>query len=186
MQWVYAGATNLRYAKLLNGDIDATLLNVPYSYEKGVSRIANMYDAIGPYQGVVANLNKSWLNKSVNANRFAKFATGFYGRVQKMKAQPQVTIAELQDYYGIGAAEAADVYNRMFATDGLSLSPDFNLKQLEGTEAYFTADTGISVPQQRAWLGTVSETCSRLVIRYKSPNPSRTRRHVSNHCYPRT
>ena len=54
------GATNLRYLELIAGTVNATLLNPPFNYKPGAPVIVRMYDKIGPYQGVVANINKSW------------------------------------------------------------------------------------------------------------------------------
>ena len=59
LQWVRAGATNLRYDKLVAGQLDATLLNPPYSLKPGIARQADFRGSIGAYQGVVANVNQS-------------------------------------------------------------------------------------------------------------------------------
>ena len=61
LTWVKAGATDLRAERLQAGDIDATLLNPPFSLRPGVSRIATLAgdDTTSRYQGVVANLNRT-------------------------------------------------------------------------------------------------------------------------------
>ena len=37
LDWIKAGATNLRYQQLLDGQLDATLLNPPFSYRPGIN-----------------------------------------------------------------------------------------------------------------------------------------------------
>ncbi len=152
LQWTFAGATNLRVSKLLNHEIDATLLNPPYSYQSGVTRMIRMYDAIGSYQGVVINLNKAWLAEAENQSRFKDFVNGFYQRVNEMKNNPDQTITQLSTYYNIDVAEATSTYNSLWESDGLSLQPQFNLQQLAGTESIFHSDTGITIPSTRSWI----------------------------------
>jgi len=76
LHFTFAGATNLRYTKLLNGEIDATLLNPPYSYGTGINRMIRMSDFLGAYQGVVVNVNKSWLATSNNKNKIQDLRAG--------------------------------------------------------------------------------------------------------------
>ena len=154
LAWLFVGATNLRVDELFKGNIDATLLNPPYSYQDGVKRIIRMYDAIGSYQGIVVNINKSWLSNPNNAAKVTKFVAGYYAIVQEMKNQPNVTILKLANYYGVTTTEAAETYNSLWEADGLSLSPQFNLAQLEGTESIFSNDftPKIIIPESRDWI----------------------------------
>lgn len=152
LTWIFAGATNLRVTKLLNHEIDATLLNPPYSYQSGVTRMIRMYDAIGSYQGVVMNLNKTWLAKSANQSRLNNFINGFYSRINEMKNNPDQTISQLATYYKLDTVEATNTYNSLWESDGLSTTTQFNNAQLSGTESIFGNDSGINVPTVRNWV----------------------------------
>lgn len=123
LHWLFEGATNLRVAELLSGNIDATLLNPPYSYKNGVARMIKMSEAIGNYQGVVINLNKAW------------------------SANPTKTILKLVNYYGISASEASNTYARLWESDGLSLSSVFNQAELRGTQSIFSWDRKRAIPE---------------------------------------
>jgi len=149
---VYAGATNLRYGKLIAGEIDATLLNPPYSYASGVTRLVRMSEAVGSYLGVVVNVRKSWLADGGNAGRLETFAAAWYGLLAALKADMEGTVSLLATHYKISRAEASDVYVRLFEPDGLSQGPEFDLRQVEGTEALFSGDTGKAVPGPRTWI----------------------------------
>lgn len=153
IRWVYAGATNLRYKKLVDGEVLATLLNPPYSYGTGVTRLAKMLDAVGPYQGVVVNINKSWRADATNATRLTAFLSAYYQYVNTLKTDKAETIAALVAHYAIAEPQAAAVYARLWEADGLSLGPEFSLKQIEGTETLFSWDTGVKVVPPRSWLG---------------------------------
>ena len=114
-----------------------------------------MYDVIGEYQGVVVNLNKTWLENPINKKRLGDFAAAYYSRVQEMKSNPDKTILELKEFYSLSDSEAADVYSRLWQQDGLSLNPQFNLNKLEGTENLFSNDTSITVTLPRTWIGDI-------------------------------
>jgi hypothetical protein len=157
--WVKAGATNIRYTELLGNNIDATLLNPPYSYETGVNRMVRLYDAIGDYQGVVVNINKTWLENPANKKRLGDFMSAYYSRILDMKSSALQTIAELEEFYGLSSPEATDVYNRLWQQDGLSLSEQFDVAKLAGTEKLFGNDIHVVVPHQRTWVsGFISST----------------------------
>lgn len=152
LDWLYTGATNLRVIELLNGNIDATLLNPPYSYKSGVTRMVKMSEVIGDYQGVVINLNKSWLADAANARALTKFISGYYQRVQEMKAKPDETITQLMAYYEISKTEAIDTYNSLWELDGLSLTPEFDQAKLSGTESIYSWDSKTTIPVSNSWL----------------------------------
>lgn len=128
LHWSFAGASNLRVTELLTGNIDAALLNPPYSYQNGVARIIRMSDTIGRYQVVVINLNKAW------------------------SANPTETISELANYYGISQSEASNTYASLWENDGLSLSPVFSQANLHETESIFSWDSKRAIPESRNWL----------------------------------
>lgn len=96
-----------------------------------------------------AKINKSWLAKLKNKICLANFIRGFYTRVKKMKDSPDKTIAQLANYYDISEGEAQNAYYSLWKSDGLSLSPKFNIKNLQGTEMVFTKDLGIKIPELR-------------------------------------
>jgi hypothetical protein len=61
---VYAGATNLRYEKLLRGEFDATLLGAPFTrlaMRQGYHSLGTVIDALGGYQAVVLVARRPWL-----------------------------------------------------------------------------------------------------------------------------
>lgn len=61
---VYAGATNLRYDKLVRGEFDATLLGAPFTQlaiRQGYPSLGAVIDALGGYQAVVLVARRPWL-----------------------------------------------------------------------------------------------------------------------------
>jgi hypothetical protein len=61
---VYAGATNLRYEKLLRGEFDATLLGAPFTrmaMAQHFSSLATVIGVLGGYQAVVLVAQRRWL-----------------------------------------------------------------------------------------------------------------------------
>ena len=151
LHWLFEGATNLRVAELLSGNIDATLLNPPYSYTNGIPRMIQMSAAIGSYQGVIINVNKAWLANPSNAANLAAFIRGYYQRVNEMQANPTKTILKLVNYYGISASESSNTYARLWESDGLSLSSVFNQAELRGTQSIFSWDRKRAIPESRNW-----------------------------------
>ncbi len=61
---VYAGATNLRYEKLVAGQFDATLLGAPFTrlaQRLGYVSLGSIIDALGGYQAIVLVAQADWL-----------------------------------------------------------------------------------------------------------------------------
>lgn len=61
---VYAGATNLRFQKLVDGAFDATLLGAPFTRlaaARGFVPLCSVIDALGGYQAIVLVAHRSWL-----------------------------------------------------------------------------------------------------------------------------
>lgn len=61
---VYAGATNRRYEKLLQGEFDATLLGAPFTrlaMRQGYHSLGTVIEALGGYQAVVLVARRPWL-----------------------------------------------------------------------------------------------------------------------------
>lgn len=61
---VYAGATNLRYEKLVRGDFDATLLGAPFTrlaLRQGYASLGSVIGALGGYQAIVLTAQADWL-----------------------------------------------------------------------------------------------------------------------------
>jgi len=61
---IYAGATNLRYDKLLRGEFDATLLGAPFTrlaLRQGYNSLGTVIGALGGYQAVVFVARRPWL-----------------------------------------------------------------------------------------------------------------------------
>lgn len=147
-QFVFAGATNLRYEKLLqlNSAIHATLLNPPYSFGEGVNRLHRLTNAFGAYQGVVANANRSWLADKGNAKRLRRFADVFYETVRGIRNSPTQSIKALQAFYRIPEGQATATFERLWASDGLSLNGQFNSQALAVTRKIFIEDSGVVTP----------------------------------------
>ncbi|MEW6258062.1 MAG: hypothetical protein AB1592_19075 [Pseudomonadota bacterium] len=62
---VYAGATNVRFQKLVAGGFDATLLGTPFSrlaQARGFNALGRVVDALGGYQAIVLCGRRSWLD----------------------------------------------------------------------------------------------------------------------------
>ncbi|OYX15310.1 MAG: hypothetical protein B7Z15_01025 [Rhizobiales bacterium 32-66-8] len=69
---VYAGATNLRFEKLLAGDFDATLLGAPFTrlaLAGGFRSLGTVIAALGGYQAVVLVAQTPWLAQNLAAAR---------------------------------------------------------------------------------------------------------------------
>lgn len=157
LQWLMIGATNLRFDKLKEGVVDATLLNPPFSYRLSpeFSKI-RMYNKVGAYQGVVVNVKKSWLKDKVNSERLKDFSTSYFGYINYLKLNKDKTIALLINYYkDINASEAEKIYTRLWEPDGLNQSSQFDKAQLEGTERLFNWDIKAEPP--RTWVGNINE-----------------------------
>jgi hypothetical protein len=61
---VYAGATNVRYEKLIDGQFEATLLGAPFTdlaLDRGFRSQGSVRDLLGGYQGIVLVTKRSWL-----------------------------------------------------------------------------------------------------------------------------
>ena len=61
---IYAGATNLRYDKLLRGEFEATLLGAPFTrlaLRQGYNSLGTVIGALGGYQAVVFVAHRPWL-----------------------------------------------------------------------------------------------------------------------------
>jgi hypothetical protein len=152
--WIRAGATDLRYEQLRAQELDATLLNPPFSYRPGVTRMAALSgNAIIPrYQGVVANLNQSWLGSRRHRASLAAFITLYRRALRDLREHPDDTIAKLVAFYGLSPEIAAAVFARLWAADGLNSTGVFDDGALAETERIFAEDTGLMVPRVRTWI----------------------------------
>ena len=69
---VYAGATNLRYEKLMARDFDATLLGAPFTrlaIDQGFRPLTSVIEALGGYQAIVLVARRPWLDSHGAAAR---------------------------------------------------------------------------------------------------------------------
>ena len=69
---VYAGATNLRYEKLMARDFDATLLGAPFTrlaIDQGFRPLTSVIEALGGYQAIVLVARRPWLESHGAAAR---------------------------------------------------------------------------------------------------------------------
>lgn len=148
---LYTGATNLRYDKLVQHEINATLLNPPFSYDN-VKCIVRVFDLVGAYQGVVANVSKSWLNQNENRARLRDFIHIYSQTIEFIFANPEPVIIDLSKFYALSRPVAVAIYERLIENDGLNRSPQFNNAALLGTEKLFTWSTQVVVPENRSWI----------------------------------
>lgn len=80
---VFAGATNVRYEKLLAGQFDATLLGTPFTVlaeQQGFQSLARPIDVLGGYQGVVFAALRPWL--ATHAELARRLVNHFFSSVQ--------------------------------------------------------------------------------------------------------
>lgn len=143
-----------RYQKLAAGELDATLLNPPFTsmLAQGIP-CQPLYALIGPYQGVVANVRKSWQRSPINKKNLLTFYGAYRCVMADMKMYPAKTIFSLASFYNITAATATAVYASLWQPDGLNAASCFNVAQLNGTEYIFSQDTGIRIPRgPRVWV----------------------------------
>lgn len=143
---------SIRYEKLRDRQIDATLLNPPFSYLSDINRIDSLVTVIGSYQGVVANLNQSWLNDSSHQQLVKQFIQIYQKTIINMQQNPELTIQKLTDFYQLSPQIAANIYARLWRSDGLNTTFKFDNSALTGTESIFTEDTKIHVPSARFWI----------------------------------
>ncbi|QUS62134.1 DUF4114 domain-containing protein [Synechocystis sp. PCC 7338] len=152
LDFIKAGATNLRYDKLIDNQIDATLLNPPYSYFEGAQADPGFQLFLGDYQGVVANTNK-YLWQDLDKRALLKdFMTSYQAMLQNLEANSQSTIQSLSDYYSISMDIATSIYNRLWMPNGLNINFQFSDSQLQGTESIFSQDTQIFIPSKQYWV----------------------------------
>lgn len=154
ISWLMAGATNVRYEKLMDSQIDATLLNPPFSYQDGIHCIGALSgNAVIPYyQGVVANLNKSWLDKPSHQHALCEFIKIYQQVLAVMRNMPEETISKLAKFYELPNTVVSAIYDRLWEDDGLNTTIDFNEQALKQTEQIFYQDTKLEVPQSRYWV----------------------------------
>ncbi|MGL5035840.1 MAG: hypothetical protein ACRC6M_18800 [Microcystaceae cyanobacterium] len=146
-----AGATNLRYEKLITNQIDATLLNPPFSYLPGVKRDPSFQEFLGSYQGVVANTNKStWQDPNKRA-LLQQFINSYETLIQDLQVAPTAAIQNLADFYHLPLDTATNIYDRLWMPNGLNKDSQFRDAQLQGTEQIFSWDTEISIPTTKYW-----------------------------------
>lgn len=118
---VYAGATNVRYDKLLSGEFAATLLGAPFTdlaASKGYNSLGSVSRELGSYQGVVLVSKRSWLDSHGHEARRA-LAT-LEAAIDWAQHAPE---SELVEYVkacvpAVGTeAEAAQVARTLFGPD---------------------------------------------------------------------
>jgi hypothetical protein len=154
LDWQKVGATDIRYEKLRDGLIDATLLNPPFSYQDGITRIAALTsnDTIPRYQGVVANLNQSWWADPSHQSAVRAFVNAYRQTLASLQHQPAAAVTRLMAFYGLSQPVASAVHARLWQADGLNTATAFDTQALAETERVFAQDTGLEVPTVRAWV----------------------------------
>lgn len=150
---VYAGATNLRYEKLLGGGFDATLLGAPYTrlaMRREFRSLGTVIEAMGGYQGVVLVAHRAWLaGNAGKARQIVQCLTGTLAWAAKEQNRA-VTEAVLQDSFpGLDRATAAEAARDLFGpgsdflADGRMREPDIAV-----VLRLFNLSRGVSVTPQ--------------------------------------
>ncbi|MBJ7898876.1 MAG: hypothetical protein GC158_02895 [Cyanobacteria bacterium RI_101] len=152
LNFVKAGATNFRYEQLIGDQLDATLLNPPYSYYPNLQRDPDFQIFLGAYQGVVANTNKYLWKDTDKRLLLEGFMTSYQSMLQGLQAHPTATVQSLSNYYSLDTETATYIYNRLWSPNGLNINFRFDNSQLQKTEYIFSKDTGIDISGQRSWL----------------------------------
>ncbi len=150
--FVKAGATNIRAEKLHAGELDATLLNPPFSCLESVKRDPGFRAFIRDYVGVVINTNQSLWTSPPQRASVEQFLEAYRRCVTTMRDDLPTTISQLASFYHIDPDTARKIYQRLWEENGLSSGFVFNPAGMLNTEKYFAEDTGLCVPSQRPWL----------------------------------
>lgn len=153
VQWVYAGATNLRYEKLVAQAINATLLNPPFTtFVRSAVPCDPFYTHTGPIQGSVGNVHQSALLDPYRSALIRRFFDCYKRATLDMRDDKAGAVAGLSDFYNVTSDVAEDIYSRLWGVDGLSTSFCFEPTRLSTSEAIFAQDTGLNVPRLRWWV----------------------------------
>lgn len=151
--WVYAGATNIRYEKLVAQSINATLLNPPFTaFLDAAVPCDPYYKHTGPIQGSVGNVHSSALQDPYMSSLIRQFFECYKAATLDMRYNKRGAVAGLSTYYNVTSAVAEDVYGRLWGVDGLSTSFCFETERLSNSEGIFAQDTGLSVARSRWWV----------------------------------
>ncbi len=152
LKWLKSGATNIRYKKLINGQLDATLLNPPFCVMPNVNCLTNLYKHLGEYQGLIANTRQKWFIK--NQSRVNKFITIYHELLASILNNAEQTIDQIKQFYAISQDTAQKIYARLLESDGLNFSKDFN-NRLKNTEKIFCSEMkNVYIPEKRDWIIT--------------------------------
>lgn len=152
LEFIKAGATNIRAEKLQNGELDATLLNPPFSYLPGINRDQDFRQFIGHYQGVGINTNKlAWLDVT-QRSLIQEFLNSYRNLIHQLQSNQPEAINRLMSFYQISQETAINIYERLWQLNGLSSTLTFDAVALSETEKFFTKDTQIQIPDRRYWL----------------------------------
>lgn len=149
IEWVFAGATNIRAEKLLSQAFDATLLNPPFCYHSQINIIDNLTKS-NSYQGMVFSVQKSFY--SADQMLIDDFLNIYYKTAVDLLSSPSSTIEKLQLFYNIDKLQAEQTFERINSPGGLSTTNIFNHDALQQTEDIFSKDTNILIGSRRDWI----------------------------------
>lgn len=118
INWVYAGATNLRYEQLVAGDLDATLLNAPFtSLIPDTVPCQPFYEVTGLIQGTVGNVRRNELYRK-QKHIMQMFLGAYKTQTLDMKNNPSKAKAGLAVFYNVTADVASNIYDSLWGPDG--------------------------------------------------------------------
>jgi hypothetical protein len=153
LNWVYAGATNLRYEQLVARTLNATLLNEPFISELPASISCQpFWKLTGPIQGTVGNIRASSLDDPDTRAKLEAFLRGFKELVHSVQTNSEVGKTGLEDLYKVNDTVADSIYQGLWGVDGLSTTFCFEDERLKNVEVIFSEDSGIAVPGDRWWV----------------------------------
>lgn len=115
---IYAGATNLRYDKLLRGEFEATLLGAPFTrlaLRQGYNSLGTVIGALGGYQAVVFVAHRPWLAEHQEMARAVAFCvseTLRWASLPENRAMVEAYVAEIVG--GLDGPTASQVTEDLF------------------------------------------------------------------------
>ena len=149
----YAGATNLRYSKLIQGEFDATLLGAPFTrlaIRQGFRSLGGVIDVLGGYQAIVLVARRSWLAENAPV---ARAVAACLQQALRWGAQPdnrKMAESFMRDGMpGVEPAAIGQIVEDMFGSSTEFLS-DGRMREADTRVVIdlFNASRGVAVTQQ--------------------------------------
>jgi len=153
---VVTGGTPFRYADLLAGKFDATILNAGYQFQAadaGMNTLGNISDAASPFAGGSAVALKSWLD--ANPSVAVRFVRAYITSQQYVldPANKDEVVAWLTADAKGNASVAEKTYQTLITPgDGLIPNAQIMKQPLYGTASLRNSFGGFDTPMDLDWL----------------------------------